>query len=69
MESCLVLLHVEMALNGVECEVCHAVRLRRQQDLADHVRLGCAPKQAPFCWPQRSQQPCLPWSQKSQDPE
>lgn len=51
--------NIEVTLNGVECEVRHAVRLLRQLDLVDHVHLGGAPKQAALSWPQHAQQPCL----------
>ena len=40
----LVLRHVEVALNGVKGEVRHAVRLLRQLDLIEHIRLGSTPK-------------------------
>ena len=56
----LVLRMVEVALNGVEGQVGHAMCLRRQSDLTKHICLGSAPKQAAFSWPQNAQQPCLP---------
>ena len=54
------LTHVEMAFDGREGEESGAVGLGRQRQLMRHISLGCAPKEAPLCWPQLCHEPAPP---------